>query len=266
MRKLPDRIYTFKEYMYTQESNQKRIVSTIEARMTSTRLPGKVLLPVCGKPMLAHLIERLQRVPRLDAIVVATTVNKEDDPIVELAQKIGVGYFRGSEEDVLGRVLDAAQACSADIIVEITGDCPAIDPHVVARCIDVYLTTEADYVTSGNKTYPGGMNTRVFSTKILAEVELISRNDKAAREHVSLPIYEHPERYKLHTVEAPPGLSRPDLAIELDEPADYEMIKAIFEALYPGNPEFGLADILSFLDLHPEVVKLNEHVGRKTAR
>lgn len=243
---------------------RKHIIATIEARMASNRLPGKVLLPACNKPLLSHLIERLQRVPSLDAIVVATTINNTDDPIVELSNKLKVGCFRGSENDVLSRVLGAAQAYGADVIVEITGDCPVIDPDIVQHCIDEYFVTGADYVTTRN--YVEGMNTQVFSTKILAEVELASRNDMVAREHVSLAIYEHPERYILHTVDAPPELMRPDLALELDEPSDYEMIKAIFEALYPVNPEFGLSDILSFLDLNPKIAKINEHVRRKTAR
>ena len=232
--------------------------------MTSTRLPGKVLLPVCGKPLLAHLIERLQRVPSLDAIVVATTVNSTDEPIVELAHRLGVGCFRGSEEDVLGRVLGAAQAYGADVIVEITGDCPAIDPDIVQRCIDEYFATGADYVSNTN--YAGGMNTQVFSTQVLAEVERVTRDNPAAREHVSLPIYEHPERYRLHYVEAPPDLARPDLVVELDTPEDYEMIKTIFEALYPVNPEFTLTDILVLLDSHPEILDLNAHVRHRTAR
>lgn len=242
----------------------KKTVAIIEARMTSTRLPGKVLLPACGKPLLAHLIERLQRVPSLDAIVVATTVNKTDDPIVKLTQGLGVECFRGSEEDVLSRVLGAAQAYGADVIVEITADCPAIDPDIVKQCIDEFFASGADYVE--NSQYPGGMNFTAFATKTLAEVEIFTRNDPAAREHVSLSIYTHPEKYSQYKVVAPPELSRPDIYVELDELPDYEMIKAIFEALYPVNPEFNLADILKFLDSHPEILELNTHVKRRTQR
>lgn len=242
----------------------KKTIAIIEARMTSARLPGKVLLPTCGKPLLAHLIERLQRVSNLDAIVIATTINSGDDPIVELAQGMGVGCFRGSENDVLSRVLGAAQAYGADVIVEITGDCPAIDPNIVAQCIDAFFVSGADYVE--NSLYPGGMNFTAFTTKTLAEVELFTRNDPLAREHVSLPIYKHPEKYRQYKVVAPPELSRPDIYIELDEPSDYEMIKAIFEALYPVNPEFTLADILKFLDTHPKILELNSHVKRRTQR
>ena len=242
----------------------KKIVAIIEARMTSTRLPGKVLLPACGKPLLAHLIERLQLVSNLNEIVVATTINETDDPIVKLTQDLGVGCFRGSEEDVLSRVLGAAQTYNADVIVEITGDCPAIDPNIVEQGINGFFISGADYVE--NSQYPGGMNFTAFATKTLAEVELFTRNDPAAREHVSLPIYRHPEKYSQHKVVAPLELSRPDVYIELDELSDYEMIKAIFEALYPVNPKFNLADILKFLDSHYEILNLNTHVKRRTGR
>ncbi len=244
-------------------SVDKKIAAIIEARMTSTRLPGKVLLPVCGKPLLAHQIERLMRVPSLDAIVVATTTNKTDDPVVGVAQRLGAGYFRGSEKDVLGRVLGAARATGTDIIVEITGDCPALDSNIVEKGINAFFATGADYVE--NIHYPGGMNFAVFTTETLAELELVTRNAPVAREHVSLPIYENPEKYKLHRIAAPPELSRPDIHIELDEPSAYEMIKAIFEALYPVNPEFDIADILEYLDTHPEIKELNAHVRRRVS-
>lgn len=250
--------------MRGQKSVHKKTVAIIEARMTSTRLPGKVLLPACGKPLLAHLVERLQRVPNLDAIVIATTVNSTDEPIVELARGLDVRCFRGSEEDVLIRVLGAAQAYGAEVIVEITGDCPTIDPNIVEQCINAFFVSGADYVK--NYLYPEGMNFTAFTTKTLAEVEIVTRNDPVAREHVSLPIARHPEIYRRCNVVAPPELRRPDIHIELDEISDYEMIKAIFEALYPVNPEFTLADILKFLDSHPEILELSAHVKRKTVR
>lgn len=246
------------------DHKRKRIVATIEARMTSTRLPGKVLLSACRKPLLAHLVERLQRVPSLTAIVVATTVNGTDDPVMELCNKLGVGCFRGSEEDVLGRVLGAAQANKADVIVEITGDCPAIDPEIVQHCIDEYFATGADYVSTRN--YVGGMNTQVFSAQALAEVERVTLDDPAAREHVSLAIYEHPDIYKLHYVDAPSHLKRPDVAIELDTSQDYDMIKIIFDSLYPQNPRFNIEDILKFIDANPHILTINKDIPRKSAR
>ena len=171
-----------------------KVVATIEARMGSSRLPGKTLRPILGRPTLEFLIERLKRVNRLDEIVVATTNNPRDDVVETLAHRLKVGCFRGSEEDVLGRVLGAAQTYQADVIVEITGDCPLIDPSVVQHCINEYFSRGVDYVAS--KNYVGGMNTQVFSTSVLNEVEQVTRDDPNSREHVSLPIYENAEKYK----------------------------------------------------------------------
>lgn len=242
-----------------------RIVATIEARMTSTRLPGKVLKPACGKPMLELMVERLRRVPSLDGIVIATTANATDDPVEALARRLGVGIHRGSEEDVLRRVLDAALAHKVDVIVETTGDCPLIDPDIVETCIAEYKRSEVDYVANVlERTYPVGMDTQVFATDVLADVA--RRTDDATdHEHVSLYIYRHPEIYSLRNVSAPLALTRPDLALTLDTPEDYALIAAVFEALYPADPAFTLADILALLDARPDLARINEHVRRKHA-
>ena len=246
-------------------ADQPRIVATIEARMTSSRLPGKVLLKVTGKPILGHMIERLQRVPSLDEIVVATTVNATDDPVVALAEDMGVGHFRGSEDDVLLRVLDAARAHSADVIVETTGDCPLIDPGLVEICIQGYLEAGVDYLANTlTRTYPRGMDTQVFSTDVLADVA--SRTDDPEdHEHVSIYIYNHPKIYSLKNMPGPPELSDPNLGLTLDTPEDFELIRRIFEALYPANPNFSLADIFEVLKSQPELAKLNAHIQRKHA-
>ncbi len=242
-----------------------RIVATIEARMTSSRLSGKVLLPVLGRPLLAVLIERLRRVHALDQIVVATTINAADDSIAALATRLGVGCFRGSEEDVLGRVLGAARAHGADLIVEITGDCPLIDPEIIQRCIDAYLANDVDFVSNTlTPTYPWGMDTKVFATAVLAEVDRLTTHPDD-REHVSLYIYEHPERYRLLNVAAPPELTWPEMHAELDTREDYELIKACVEALYPRDPTFGLGQIIAFLRSNPSVAGLVEGVARKGA-
>lgn len=242
-----------------------RIVATIEARMTSTRLPGKVLKPACGKPMLELMVERLRRVPSLDGVVIATTVNATDDPVETLARRLGVGVHRGSEEDVLRRVLDAALTHKIDVIVETTGDCPLIDPDAVEACIAEYKCAGVDYVANVlERTYPVGMDTQVFATDVLADVARRT-DDIADHEHVSLYIYRHPEIYSLKNAKAPAALTRPDLALTLDTPEDYALITAVFEALYPADPTFTLADILALLDARPDLARINEHVSRKHA-
>lgn len=241
-------------------------VATIEARMSSTRLPGKVLLPAAGKSLLEHLIERLRRAKGLDQIVVATTDNDIDGPIVQLARRLKVGCFRGSEDDVLSRVLGAAQALRADVIVEITGDCPLIDPAIVEFCIKRYFEAGVDYVSNVlEPSYPIGMNTQVFATDTLKEVDRLT-HDPSDREHVSLYIYSHPAKYKLLNLSAPPQHTRPKVRLTLDTAEDYRVIKAIFEALYPLKRGFGLNDILAFLDAHPEIAAINAGVQQKPAR
>jgi spore coat polysaccharide biosynthesis protein SpsF len=245
-------------------SMPQRIVATIEARMTSSRLPGKVLKQVVSKPLLELMVERLKRVPRLDGIVIATTVNRTDDEIVELAKRLDVGYFRGSEDDVLLRVLEAAQFHKIDVIVQTTGDCPLIDPVLVQDCIDDYLQGGADYVSNRlPRSYPIGMDTQVFATSVLAEVEARCKNPDD-REHVSLAIYTQPTPYRLRHLLAPAHLTNPQLALTLDTAEDYVVIANIFEALYPENPDFDLADMLNFLKQNPQIATQNSHIQRKS--
>ena len=240
-----------------------KTVATIEARMTSSRLPGKILAEAEGKPMLELMIERLRFVPELDQIVIATTANRTDDPVEALAQRLGVGLWRGSEEDVLARVLDAAQAHNADVIVELTGDCPLIDPAIVSRVIRRYREAGVDYVSNILKaTFPDGMDTQVFATKVLADVARRT-SDPADHEHVSLYIYRHPEIYSLANVAAEGEEARTDLRLTLDEPADLELIRAVFVALRPQRSDFSLREIAQFIDKNPLIAALNAGVVNK---
>jgi spore coat polysaccharide biosynthesis protein SpsF len=233
--------------------------------MTSSRLPGKVLLEAAGKPLLEHMVERLRRARTLDAIVIATTAEVASDPIVALAERLGVGCFRGSEDDVLGRVLGAAQAHGAELIVETTGDCPLIDPAVLDLVVDQFDAGGVDYCSNTlERTYPRGLDVQAFPTAVLAEVAELTQAP-ADREHVSLYIYEHPERYRLRSVVS----GRPELGelrVTVDTPEDYALIRAIFEALYPRDPAFGLDDFLDLLERSPALRELNRHVQQKPVR
>ncbi|BAE52610.1 cytidylyltransferase domain-containing protein [Paramagnetospirillum magneticum] len=240
-----------------------KIIATIEARMTSSRLPGKVLLPAQGRPMLARMVERLKMVPSLDGIVVATTVNATDDPIEALAAELGIGCWRGSEDDVLKRVLDAAHAFEADVIVELTGDCPLIDPAIVETCVQAYRAAGVDYLSNvQERSFPIGMDTQVFATAILDDVARRT-DDPTDHEHVSLYIYRHPELYSLKNVAAPPELRDPELRLTLDTPQDYQLIDQVFAALLPQGPGFALGDILALLQARPELRKINDHVAHR---
>ena len=242
-----------------------RTVCTVEARMTSSRLPGKVLLEAAGKPLLEHMVERLRRVRALDEIVIATTEEASSEPIAELADRLGIGCFRGSEEDVLARVLGAAQAHAADLIVETTGDCPLIDPGVIETVIARFNDGGVDYCSNTlERTYPRGMDVQAFPAAVLAEVATLT-DDPADREHVSLYIYEHPERYRLRSV----VFDRPETAeqrLTVDTPEDYALIKAIFEELYPRDPAFDLDAILALLDARPDLAALNREIRQKPVR
>jgi spore coat polysaccharide biosynthesis protein SpsF len=240
-----------------------RTVCTIEARMTSSRLPGKVLAEAAGAPLLAHMVERLRRARRLDAIVVATTEDRSSDPIAALAADHGVGCFRGSEDDVLARVLGAARAYDAELIVETTGDCPLIDPAVVDLVVERFLAGGADYCSNTlERTYPRGLDVQAFPTAVLAEVDRLTQ-DPADREHVSLYIYEHPERYRLRSVTS----GRPELGelrLTVDTPEDLALVRAIFDALQPAA--FGLEEVVALLAARPDLRALNAAVEQKPVR
>jgi spore coat polysaccharide biosynthesis protein SpsF len=243
----------------------ERVVCTIQARMTSTRLPGKVLMPVLGKPLLELMIERLRRARHVDEIVIATTEDASSDPIEELADRLGVGCFRGSEDDVLARVLGAAHAFDADLIVETTGDCPLIDPAVVDRVIDGFRAGGVDYCSNIlTRSYPRGLDVQVFPTSVLEEVDRRT-DDPADREHVSLYIYEKPGRFRLRNVESGHPESA-ELRLTVDTPEDYELIRAIFEALYESDPAFGLEEMLALLEARPELREINRDIEQKPAR
>jgi len=225
---------------------KRRIVATIECRMTSTRLPGKVMMEaINGKSMLEIMVERVKRVKQINKIVLATTINKTDDCIVTLAKKLKIGYYRGSEDDVLTRVLSAAKKNHADIIVELTGDCPLIDPEIISQVIDCFLCNKCDYVS--NSYYPTGISVQVFSLVALkkANHEGLTLQD---REHVSLYIVKNPDKFKQITLSPPPKLKRPDIILTLDWPKDYKLIKTVLKKLYPKNKNFSCYDIVELFE------------------
>ncbi len=240
-----------------------KFVATIEARMTSSRLPGKVLAPLGGKPALEVMVERLRCIPSIDEIVVATTSNETDEPVQALAERLGVGFWRGSENDVLQRVLDAARAHAADVIVEFTGDCPLIDPEIAGRVIDTYKTSGVDYVSNVLKrSFPMGMETQVFACSVLEDVARRTQDDQD-HEHVSLYIYRNPQIYSLLNVEADAEQARPELRLTLDTKEDLAVISAIYEALAPRSPVFSLAEMLAFLDANPDIAAINSAVQHR---
>lgn len=240
-----------------------KTVIIVQARMTSTRLPGKVLKLVLGKPLLEYQIERLKRVKLAHGVVIATTTNDTDQPILELCDCLFIPYIRGSEEDVLARYYEAAIAHQADVIVRVTSDCPLIDPVIIDRVIRSYLEGAGalDYVSNVlQRTYPRGMDTEVFSFQALQEAyqESTAQPD---REHVTPFINRRPERYCLsHVCD---GVNNSQHRWTVDTPEDFELIRRILEAIYPVNPYFSMQDCLKLVDQHPELSQLNAHIEQK---
>jgi len=237
-----------------------RTLIIVQARMTSTRLPGKVMKIVCGKPLLEHLVNRLKRVKCADQIVIATTVNETEDIIVALCKKLDISYYRGSEGDVLGRYYEAAVKYGGEVIIRITSDCPVIDPEVVDCLINFFTNNieKYDYVSNTlERTYPKGMDAEVISFNALKEAHF-NAYDPFDREHVTPFIKKRPQQFRLYNILYKADMSKCRWTV--DTPEDLELISKIFESLCYQNPFFSLNDIFSLLDCNPEWAAINAHI------
>jgi spore coat polysaccharide biosynthesis protein SpsF len=245
-----------------------RVVASIEARMGSSRLPGKVLADIQGKPALSHLVDRLRRCRRLDDIVVATTTAHGDDDIEAWARDSGIACWRGSEDDVLQRVVDAQHAMRSDIVVEITGDCIVTDPEIVDLGIDTFFAHDCELVSNCGTTltWPMGVYVQVFPFDLLADVAQ-RIDDPAVREHVSLYFYEHPEKYRLIEILAPERWRAPELRLQLDYAEDLHLLREIHARLSPLHGDgFGIEEIMALLRHEPELAVINAACVEKAAR
>jgi len=244
-----------------------KIVATIEARMTSTRLPGKVLKDIGGISSLECQVKRLQHSKLIDEIVIATTLNESDEKLVDFANKNGVSVFRGSEEDVLSRILGAAKSVNGDLQVQITGDCPLIDAQIVDQVISKYLDADGKYDFVSNeiiRSYPIGLDCRVFPVNVLAEVDELC-DDLVHRTHASTYIYvgEGKEKYKCLNLPAPDGLNYPGWRWTLDTKEDLEFLRAIADGIEDEITTISAIDLTSWLLEHPEIIKINSEVRQK---
>jgi len=242
--------------MTTSRERGENITALVQARMGSTRLPGKTLADIEGKPLLQHILERVQACRRLRHIVLATSTLEEDDPVADLAHRCGTEVFRGSAEDVLDRFYRAARQFTVDIVVRITADDPFKDPDVIDRAIEEYLrlAPHIDYVSNTlEPSYPEGLDIEVVST---AALELAWREAKhsSEREHVTPYIYSHPERFRIAQFRAPEDHSR--LRWTIDYPEDLAFARAVYARLDRGGL-FRMQDILDLLRVHPEVGAIN---------
>lgn len=244
----------------------KKVVATIEGRMTSSRLPGKIMLPLAGRPVMAHMIERHRRSTLVDEVVVATTTNAADDPVVALCETMNCAYFRGSEDDVFARVAQAAEVHSAEFLLQGMADCPLVDWRHTDTCIALLASSGAD--VAGNEypvTFPLGFNVRAykFSTFSKAEKE---DTDPAYREHAGYSIRSQPEKFKVVNWEAEGQMRWPQLRLTLDTPEDYQLISAVYDELYPKNQDLSAEDVVKFLRGRPDLAALNGGIKQKVPK
>ena len=240
----------------------KRTVAVIQARTGSTRLPGKVLLPLLGEPVLTHVMRRVARALTVDEVVVATTRLAADDPIAALAAQEGWPVVRGSEMDLLERYLEAARSHDADLVVRVTSDCPLIDPELIDQVVGALVREGGDYAsnTLEPRTYPRGLDVEVVTTEAL-QVADREDQDPASREHATPWVRTHPERFGLVRVAG--SVDHSAHRWTLDTPEDYELLRRIFEAI--GQDRFRWGDVLAVVEANPAWSALNRDVAQKAA-
>ncbi|UOE55168.1 cytidylyltransferase domain-containing protein [Cytobacillus oceanisediminis] len=240
-----------------------KVAAIIQARMGSTRLPGKILKTVNGKPLLEYQLERVRLSNTIDQIIVATTVKENEQPIIEVCERLGVDYYRGSEQDVLSRYYETARNHDIDIIVRLTSDCPIIDPAVIDKVVNHYLNNKGtiDYVSNTlERTYPRGLDTEVFSFESLKRAyhEATLPRD---REHVTAYIYSNPKLFKLENVSSKRDYGSYRWTVDTVE--DFELIKRIIGELYNTKEKFSLEDVIELLKINPQWNDLNAHIEQK---
>jgi spore coat polysaccharide biosynthesis protein SpsF len=239
-----------------------RVVAIIQARVGSTRLPGKVLADLAGEPMLARVVNRSRRAQTFDEVVIATTSQPGDNAIVEMCVAREWPYFRGSEDDVLDRYYQAAIMYRAEAVARITSDCPLIDPKIIDRVVQVFLDgqPEIDYVSNGypRSTFPRGLDTEVMRLSVLEQAWREDRNP-AWREHVTPYILRNPKLFRLYGIVHEFDLS--NMRWTVDTPEDLAFVRRIYDTF--NHDRFSWQDVVSVLKERPEWLDLNRHVQQK---
>lgn len=242
---------------------KETVICVVQARMGSTRLPGKALMDVIGKPMLWHIADRLRYSRLIDRTIVATSTNSKDDAIEACCRQYGLQFYRGSEQDLVGRFYEAVRPYDARAIVRITADCPLVDPGIVDRLVNFYLENNGRYEYVSNArpqaTYPHGLDAEVFSFSLLerlwGEVK-----DPFRMEWFTTVIFENPQKYKIFCIASPTDLSHIRLTVDYAE--DLELVRFIYGKLYSPDLCFGLEDILRLRTQNPDVFDINRKYTR----
>jgi spore coat polysaccharide biosynthesis protein SpsF len=238
----------------------------VQARMGSTRLPGKVLKDIAGQPMLWHVIDRLKHSNEVNEIIIATTINDRDDVLQKITKETNVSFFRGAEEDVLKRYVDASERFEIEMIVRITSDCPLIDPGTVDRLIQSHIEKKADYSSNTiERSFPRGLDSEIFSRELL---EYADQHSKAPyqREHVTPYFYENPTKFKLNNLFAEEELNYPEFRLSVDTPEDLRLMEELYERLYNPPGIIEITKVINLLKNDPELRSINMGVEQKDLR
>lgn len=240
-------------------------VGILQARMTSSRLPGKVLLPLVGKPMILRQLERMHRAQALDLIVVATSDDPSDDHLATTIIDAGYDVVRGPLEDVLARFIRVIDEYEPDVVVRMTADCPLISPAVTDYVVETFDAGDADYASNTMvPTFPDGLDVEVVTAQALRAVEAVS-TDPHEREHVTLGVYRRPGQFRIINVSDSTGADHSGLRWTVDSAEDFAFVSQVYERLLPVNPSFEYGDVLELLRRHPELARTNADAPRNVA-
>lgn len=235
--------------------NAMTVIGLLQARSSSSRLPGKVLKLILGEPMLVRQIERVRRAQMMDRLVIATSDNPADDSIEALSKVAGVDCYRGSLDNVLDRMMRAARPYNPDWIVRLTGDCPVADPALIDAAIELAIEGKYDYVANSvEPTFPDGLDVEVVRADVL-ETAWREATLASEREHVTAFVHKRPERFKVGHLRHHTDLSH--LRWTVDEPDDFDLVTRFYELLYPQNPAFTWHDVLELIEREPELANYN---------
>ncbi len=254
------------------ENAMYMIGATIEARMTSSRFYGKVMAPIFSIPMLEHLVYRVKLSSNIQHITIATTTNSQDDVIEQLSKRLGINVYRGSENDVLGRVIGAATEARYEVLVRLTGDNPLYSAELIDAMVEFYLNNDYDLVANAamahtdkwkeERTFPLGLGIQILKVSLLKKIGA-SHLDALSREHVTLPILSRPDLYKLGAFRAEgkfKQLNRPNYRLTVDTRDDFQLMEEIFKELYPENQTFSIESVIDILDRRPDMVAKNVNI------
>ncbi len=237
-----------------------KIIALIQARMGSTRLPGKIMLPLAGKPAISHVYERTALIHNVDQVAILTSTSKREKPLIDLCGKEGYTLFQGSETDVLDRYFQAAVAFGADIIIRITGDCPLIDPVESNKVVEELLRSGVDYCSNTNPPYlPDGLDTEVFTFSALERAWKQAKKQQE-REHVTLYMYSNPDVFSTRFVKYSNDYGH--LRLTLDEEPDFHLLEKVFNHLAAENKFGNLKEILDILKKYPRISNINQEIKR----